>query len=66
MIINDIVRRRGKARKNEASSVGGGERGRRREKDMEKKMPIGIITDVSASLAGGIVGCILGAKLSER
>lgn len=29
-------------------------------------MPIGILTDVSATLCGGILGCLLGARLSER
>ena len=29
-------------------------------------MPVGIITDVSATAAGAIVGCLLGGKLSER
>ena len=29
-------------------------------------MPVGILTDVAASLGGGILGCILGSRLSER
>lgn len=29
-------------------------------------MPIGILTDVSATLCGGILGCLLGTRLSER
>lgn len=29
-------------------------------------MPIGILTDVAASLSGGIFGCLLGCHLSER
>ncbi len=29
-------------------------------------MPVGIITDVAASLGGGIFGCFLGSRLSER
>lgn len=29
-------------------------------------MPVGIITDVAATLAGGIIGCLMGSRLSER
>ena len=29
-------------------------------------MPIGILTDVAATFCGGILGCLLGARLSER
>lgn len=29
-------------------------------------MPIGIITDVAATSVGGLLGCILGSRLSER
>ena len=29
-------------------------------------MPVGILTDVTVTLAGGIAGCVLGSRLSER
>lgn len=29
-------------------------------------MPVGIITDVAATLAGGSIGCLMGSRLSER
>ena len=29
-------------------------------------MPVGIITDVAATFGGGVLGCLLGSRLSER